>query len=643
MDRNANAYSELFYHCVQVLNEYDNNISEETFLEHYFQENKVPNETFVSTILFDCIRHSTLLKTIINIFYTTDGIHIRRSEHNIYKIIVYLIFFQLDTVGLKLLRGFIHSVQLNRMHQFLKFLINESHLETIQKECMKLYEQEYIDDKIGRVMKTYLPDLRGILLDLTDAIEGRTAARQIPESTKIQPFNLTAPKARVVPIPKIIPKLEKSRTVPKTTYEPSREHVELEKIREDNHRRGLNKLDQTRTLNYHFLQTEKSSKTHRKITKIIEERDKNLQFDHFRANPPPKTETNKIPVKLNIATILKESQLYKKQEDDVRRRLLDFEAGGKDAQEFFQWQQTMQKQDYDEQMNIIERKRLEGKMSYEEAILARQRLVDENRRLADELKRQTREAIENHVKEKLKEEQRMKQLIDEVVNGRENAKLAQQKLQQYKADFVKQYKEEHKQLMKQALEEAEAEMRQRAELIQQIRVLESVPIDRWKPVDLTTVAGHGVHDEMSIAELRERLELIKLEREKERDSRRDHIVKDKQVKEQMITNTVQNIVKYRNELTMQSAKKKQRQASAPSKFNKNPEIEQLKQNIESKKAQRLSRQQQMRETLSSFSIASVPSSGRHTGFRSNAEWNRFDQLEKSYDKTQKRIAPALIA
>jgi len=43
MERNANAYSELFYHCIQVLNEYTDSISEETFLEKYFQENKVFN------------------------------------------------------------------------------------------------------------------------------------------------------------------------------------------------------------------------------------------------------------------------------------------------------------------------------------------------------------------------------------------------------------------------------------------------------------------------------------------------------------------------------------------------------------------------------------------------------------------------
>jgi len=41
MERNTNEYSELFYHCVQVLNEYNDNVSEETFLEEYFQSNKV--------------------------------------------------------------------------------------------------------------------------------------------------------------------------------------------------------------------------------------------------------------------------------------------------------------------------------------------------------------------------------------------------------------------------------------------------------------------------------------------------------------------------------------------------------------------------------------------------------------------------
>lgn len=50
----------------------------------------------------------------------------------------------------------------------------------------------------------YLPDLRGILLDLKDQVEARKMAKSTAEPTKIEPFQLTAPKPRLVPIPKIV-------------------------------------------------------------------------------------------------------------------------------------------------------------------------------------------------------------------------------------------------------------------------------------------------------------------------------------------------------------------------------------------------------------------------------------------------------
>ncbi|CAF1619510.1 unnamed protein product [Rotaria magnacalcarata] len=641
MERNVNEYSELFYHCVQVLNEYNNDISEEIFLQEYFQINKVPDQAFISTILFDCSRHAALLKAMMVIFYKNDGSHVKKSEQNIFKVLIYMIIFQIEAVEFKLIRGFINSVQLFQMHQFMQFLTNEDYGTIIKKESMKFYDADYINEKIVRVLDKYRPAFRSILLEISDKMEGCTAARQLPEPTKAKPFNLTAPKERIPPTPKPIPKLERSRPPPKSTYESSTEQIELERIRDENHRQGLHKLNQVQSLSLHFMQTEKSKRAQIKQAQIIEENEKNLEFEPIRANPPPKPQTNKIPVKLNVAAILKENEIYKKQEENVRQHLLDLEAGGRESHEFFQWQETMQKQDYEQQINAIERKRLEGRISYEEAILARQRLTDENRRIADEIRRQTQEAIEIHVKEKLKEEQRMKQLVEEVVSGRENAKAAQQKLQQYKTDFVKQYKEEIKQLMKQALEEAEAEMRQRAELIQQIRAFELLPVDRWKPVDRTSVPGYGFHDEMSIAEIRERLELLKLEREKERELRRDQIVREKQTKEKMLTTTVRSIAKRRSDLTTQAAMRKRSNISAPPPAvdKSNPELEQLKTHLELKRAQRLSNQQQ-RETLQSCGTSLKAS---NSFVRSSSEWNRLEQVEKACDKAQKRTAPSLIA
>ena len=79
-----------------------------------------------------------------------------------------------------------------------------------------------------------------------------------------------------------ISKTEKARPPPKSTYEPPKDPIELEKIREENHRQGLHKLHQTQSLNHHYLQPEKSTKTLNQPTKPTEE---NLAF-RAQAAPP---------------------------------------------------------------------------------------------------------------------------------------------------------------------------------------------------------------------------------------------------------------------------------------------------------------------------------------------------------------------
>ena len=67
-------------------------------------------------------------------------------------------------------------------------------------------------------------------------------------------------------------------------------------------------------------------------------------------------------------------------------RLENLEAGARDATDFNEWQSRMRKQDLDQQLADIERRRLEGKLSHEEAILARQGLIQENKQKVQEMK-----------------------------------------------------------------------------------------------------------------------------------------------------------------------------------------------------------------------------------------------------------------
>lgn len=59
-------------------------------------------------------------------------------------------------------------------------------------------------------------------------------------------------------------------------------------------------------------------------------------------------------------------------------------------------------------------------------------------------------------------------------------------------------------------EEQVAEMARKEELIRQIREIEKIPIQRMQGFDPTEAGNHGLMIEMSVAELRERLEMNKL-------------------------------------------------------------------------------------------------------------------------------------
>ena len=74
--------------------------------------------------------------------------------------------------------------------------------------------------------------------------------------------------------------------------------------------------------------------------------------------------------------------------------------------------------------------------------------------------------------------------------------------------------------LKRKRDEEEFEHRRKQELIRQIRELEKIPIVRTKGFDPTETGGYGLLEEMSIAELRERIEFNKRELEQETERKR---------------------------------------------------------------------------------------------------------------------------
>lgn len=188
-----------------------------------------------------------------------------------------------------------------------------------------------------------------------------------------------------------------------------------------------------------------------------------------------------------------------------------------------------------------------SKLSYEEAILARERVAQERKKRAEMLKNEKEKLSEISQARQQEDQQKTKEIIEKVNRDKDNCREIQAKLVEEKKEIVKAVTEETKQLQKIAIEKAQEEIQKRMELIQQIKAMESIVNIKPLFVDLTNTAGHGLLSEMSIAELKERLQILQNEREREMQEKHDKIIKAKINKDKKIMDTLEYINKYKNE------------------------------------------------------------------------------------------------
>ncbi|CAH2330884.1 Hypothetical predicted protein, partial [Pelobates cultripes] len=117
---------------------------------------------------------------------------------------------------------------------------------------------------------------------------------------------------------------------------------------------------------------------------------------------------------------------------DLFSRVEKLVDGARDPSEFLEWQRQQRERDLEQQLAEIECRRLEGKLSREEAVLARQNLIQENKKKALMKKEETAQLMRQYAERRLQEEKGMRDLVEQVAEGHKNTKQARFKLQKYK-------------------------------------------------------------------------------------------------------------------------------------------------------------------------------------------------------------------
>ncbi|XP_070799612.1 cilia- and flagella-associated protein 99 [Pituophis catenifer annectens] len=501
----------------------------------------------VMDILCGCLEYKTVLDVVVDAFYIRDGKHCLFSERNMYIVICYLATFRLEELGFQQFSKIIKSMDAAKICKFLRFFFNMVNLQTwIKDEWSQIYDSVYVNENWIEPLEKWQPKIQELINQL-DNIADKHVTTTL-KTTEPNEFHLTVPNPRAILIPEQIPRQEKTKPIPKNIYKPPRMKQHLERIKLKNRQQAEELLLEANINQFNCAAPKIDYKFYMKETPSLVEK--------FEAQKI-KFKTDSTPVKLNTAAILREGVLYQRKVEQELKRVEHLLQGAQDPSKFLEWQQQMRGKDLDQQLTEAECRKLQGKLSYEEAILARQYCIQEKKKNAEQKREETAEMHLLCAERCLQERKEKEKKVQQVAEGHKNVKQAQMKLQKCKQQIVQEVSKKSQDILLQALKDEEEKFKKRYELIQQIRAIEYLPFLKNRFIDLTKTANHGVLGEMSIVELQERLALLKESQQKAEEEKRDLIIHEKHAKEQLLLDKLDQICMFREQFGRAAALKQE--------------------------------------------------------------------------------------
>ncbi|CAB1445027.1 unnamed protein product [Pleuronectes platessa] len=469
------------------------------------------HKMFILHVVSGCTEYKKLLEVVVNVFYGQNGRWLSIGDRSQFAIICYLTTFVLDDIGLQRFSNIVKSLDIKKMHTFLKlFFTHSPRMDTGRVES-------YLRCCLWWRNSGSAPAEMAPHIDIShgpacfENVLWESGQENSDQSHDAQEFCLNQPKPRSLPMPELIPQQEKCKPVPNSTYRAPKEMQIIKEIKQENH-----------------------LKITRVMTQVQKDLDSKLQFNSKHSiKPPSSIKTENSSVKLNNAMKLREKALRNHKQEKELKRVMRLAEGGGEVSSFLQWQKNMREMELHEELAKIEQRRLERHISHKEAAFPPKVIMERNRKASKLKREETAQLMREYAEKRLQEDQELRDLVQQVAEEEKNPSIAKEKLQKFKQSIVREVSEQSQALLRQALEEAQAELSRKFQTILEIRAIESLPHVRFKYFDNTETAGHELLDEMSIVELRLRLAHLKEFRQTEQHKRHEHILEVNQKKKRL--------------------------------------------------------------------------------------------------------------
>jgi hypothetical protein len=526
-------------------------------------------------------RYKKPLRVLMSALFFNHGSSLNRGDYTMMCLISYLLLFRLEEMGWARVKALVSSQSLSRMHVLLGFLLDrEMTTKWLLEDWGKLLDRAFVDEKMLGGMYRCERDIRAWMGSTHASAFGATAAAaaaaldsdhqageeskvgSMRKSTRPKSPNITKPKPRLLPVPARIEQSVKARPMPKNLN-----RVTLEGIREQDEQRRQRVKEET--LRRHAGAKEpalhETRNTVDALRQTIEmERSAQLQFDAPKANPIPELPLTGADVRLNATAILREDYVMRQRQEKEAALVKQFESELRDASEFYQWQMRMKAEDEEAERQGVLLRKEELEKSAMEARAAVERDLRQKQRAASAMRRQREMTEELSRKEKDVVRMENQALAAAVKQERDTApKDAAREIVEARAEDAARIREESVRIAEQVKEREEQLALERADKVRQLQAIERVPrAHTSQPFDPTTTHGHGMLDEMSLLEARERIAMQKARELEETEAKRRSIMVERRQKQLDLEQRMHSISRVRSSASVVARNSRERRISS---------------------------------------------------------------------------------
>ncbi|CAE7203246.1 CFAP99 [Symbiodinium sp. CCMP2456] len=540
--------TELRKKCVKLLETFNPKV---TTVDAYMDDAKFLEDPmigdvelkFIHQIFYGCHRYDKLLKLFVTSFaFRVPAIAVR-SEQSLYQVLAYLLFFRLDEMGLQDFRQFIFCGYGSppAIFALMQYALDREELNNwVMQEWLKHYDPEYLDEdvlgKLHRRAEDLRPMMEEIQLKATGVAKsggqrGPGTVKSDKKLTEFEPFNLTAVKPRLIPEPE-------SSVLKDLTAHPVPAHINrtslaaIEEARKRQREEEKARVAAKYSVDDEFIFETAGRRDHETIRmQLQEDADKKTMAE---CTFQPKAKKRIMPaedatVRQNTTQVLREDARVRQTMLAEHDLLKQYEAELHDASEFYAWQDRMRKKDFLEEEARTKERIIQTQLARDVAAEAHEAATRMKSIQAEFQKKDLQVQLEAKEREYEADLEQKQKVVEQTTEDREKARIAEQEVLVIKQEHAEQRRREKEVDLAKKKREEDYEMERKKELIRQIRALERAPRETAKVFDRAEAPAQGFLEEMSFAELKERLIVMQEQHERRVEAKRERQLAKKEL------------------------------------------------------------------------------------------------------------------